>query len=407
MNWPLIVSWLFLALAAGSAAYSLIVLFAVFRFLRLNRKAPAAPKFTPPVSLLKPLYGADRGLEESIRSFCLQDYPVYEILFSVREESDPAVPIVRRLQQQFPQVPMRLLLTGPPRYPSAKVHGLEVMMETAAHEILVISDSGVRTDTDYLRRVVAPLADPAVGLVTCVPRANPAPNVWSLLEALGMNTQYAGGVFSAWLLLGMEFALGATMATRKEQVRRIGGMGILGNFHGDDFVLGERIAQAKYEVVLSDYVPEKLLSDRNRRESFRHRLLWERSSRHSRPAGYVGQIFMHNLPLALLAWCFAPSGSLVASGVATGMVYGMIGACLLSRALVAWACAGPFLRDPSFRKYWWLLPLQDTVSFAVWLWAFFGREITWRGARFRVQKGGTLEPSAPRPSEPRQSEPRQ
>lgn len=386
-------SWLSLALVAGSTAYSLIVLFALFRFLRLNRRAPSAPEFMPPVSLLKPLYGADRGLEESIRSFCLQDYPVYEILFSVREESDPAVPIVRRLEQQFPQVPMRLLLTGPPRYPSAKVHGLEVMMEAAAHDVLVINDSGVRAEPDYLRRVVAPLADPAVGLVTCVPRANPAPNVWSLLEGLGMNTQYAGGVFSAWLLLGMEFALGATMATRKEQVRRIGGMGILGNYHGDDFVLGERIAQAKYEVALSRYVPEKLLSDRNRTESFRHRLLWERSSRHSRPAGYLGQIFMHNLPLALVAWFLAPSGSTFAGG--------LIAACLISRALVAWTCAGPFLRDPTFRKYWWLVPVQDLVSFGVWFWAFFGREIVWRGARFRVQKGGLLVPSGPQSSEPR------
>jgi ceramide glucosyltransferase len=383
VNWTLIVSWLFLGLAAGSAVYSLIAIFAVIRFLQQRRNAAQAADHTPPVSLLKPLYGLDPELRGNLESFCRQDYPAYEILLSVREESDPAAYVVHQLEKDFPSVSMRLLVTGPPAYPNAKVHALEVMAEAAAHEILVINDSGVRVAPDYLQRVARPFANPAVGLVTCIARSLPSRGVWSVLEALGINTQFNPGVLTAWLLLGMEFSIGKTMAVRRQIVRELGGFGSLGNYLADDFVLGERVAQAGHTVVLSETVPDNLLADSGMRAALTHRLRWERSSRRSRPAGYVGQMFLHSLPLALAAWCFAPSGNFFASAV--------VAACLAARFLLAFACAGALLRDPTFRKYWWLLPVQDLVSFGVWLWAFFGREITWRGARFRVQKGGTLQ----------------
>ena len=388
MSGSSILSWLLLALAAGATGYSLIALFAVSRFIRYRRKAirlNAASAFTPPVSVLKPLYGADRELEKNLESFFRQAYPSYEIIFSVREEMDAAVPIVRSLQKRFPQTPARLVFTGPPRYLNAKVHGLEAMMEAAAHEILVINDSGVRVEPDYLRSVVRPLADPSVGLVTCVAREVPSKTLWSRMEALCVNTQYFGGILAAWVLLGMEFSLGKTMATRKEQVRRLGGFGALGDYLADDFVLGERMAREGFQVVLSATIPENRFLGEGMRGSLAHRLRWERSTRHSRPTGYLGQIFMHNLPLALLAWACAPSESFLAAGV--------VAACLASRALLASALAALVLRDPAFRKDWWLLPLQDLVSFGVWLGGFSGREILWRGTRFRVLRGGRLEPA--------------
>ena len=392
MNWGLIASWLLLAAVAGSTAYSCLALLAVVRFVRKRRnpsRTDRSKDYSPPVSLLKPLYGLDRELRRNLESFCRQDYPAYEILFSVREESDAAVPVVRQLEKDFPRVPMRLLFTGPPLYPNAKVHALEALMEAATHEILVINDSGVRAEPDYLPGVVRPFADPATGLVTCIARSMPARGLWSVLEALGINTQFNPGVLTAWFLLGMQFSIGKTMVIRKQLVRQLGGFGSLGRYLADDFVLGERVAQAGYTVVLSEAVPDNLLADAGMRGSLRHRLRWERSSRRSRPAGYLGQIFLHNLPLAALAWACAPAGNLLAAA--------LIAACIGTRVLLAWACAGLLLRDPAFRKYGWLLPVQDLVSFGVWLWAFFGREILWRGARFTVQKGGTLRPSEPRP----------
>ena len=373
-----------MAAVAGSTVYSLIALSGVFRFQRYHRLPSGG--YAPPVSLLKPLYGAERELEQNLESFCRQNYPSYEILFSVREESDAAAPIVRRLQQACPSLPMKLLVTGQPLYLNAKVHGLEAMMEAARHEVLVISDSDVRVGPDYLRSVVAPLADPTVGLVTCISRGVPGHSLWSRLEALGMSVPFVAGVLSAWVLEGMKFSLGPTMVIRKQQAREMGGFRCLADYLADDFVLGQRVDRAGYRVVLSSHIPDHLVCNETMRASLRHRLRWERSSRYSRPLGYVGQVFTHSLPLALLAWIVAPAGNVFA--------FSLVGICLGARAVLAWAVGWNLLRDPNFRKRWWLLPVQDLLSFAVWCWAFGGREIIWRGQLFRVRKGGKLEPVA-------------
>lgn len=378
-----IVFWLLLAGVAGATAYSAIALIGVFRFLRMRPNTGGS--FTPPVSVLKPLCGAERELEQNLESFYRQDYPQYEILFSVREETDAAVPIVRRLQGMFPSIRTRLLVTGPPAYLNAKVHGLEAMMEAASHEILVINDSDVRVSPEYLRSVVAPLENTGVGLVTCISRGVPGRSVWSILEALGMSVQFVAGVLSAWVVEGLKFSLGPTMVLRQQQVREIGGFGRLGDYLADDFVLGQWLAQAGYRIVMASYVPNHLVCNEALADSLRHRLRWERSSRHSRPLGYFGQLFTHSLPLALLAWVLAPPGS--------SLVLVLAGGCLAVRVVLAWAVGWKLLQDTNVRRYWWLVPVQDLLSFAIWLAAFWGCEIVWRGTRYRILRGGKLEPT--------------
>jgi ceramide glucosyltransferase len=384
--------WLLAAATAGSVVYCGIALCGAARFVRRRRRngksvpsesSVSSESSTPPVSLLKPLCGLDRELEENLRSFCLQDYPSFEILFSVREESDPAVALVGRLMKTHPAVPMRLLVLGPPRYLNAKVHGLEAMMEAAAHDALVVTDSDVRVAPDYLRSVVAPLADAQVGMVTCISRGVAGRSLWSRLEALSMNTHFIPGVLSAWVLLGLRFSLGPTMVIRKRTVEALGGFRILGDYLADDFVLGEKVAASGKKVVLAGNVPDHLVCNESRRDSLRHRLRWERSARRSRPAGYVGQVFMHTFPLALLAWAAAPAGSHL--GIT------LVATSLAARGLLSGVTYWGVLRDRSFLRDWWLLPAQDLVSFAIWCWAFFGREIEWRGARFRVLRGGKLQ----------------
>jgi len=389
---------LLLALVAGATAFSGIALYGVFRFLKNSRdlaRRTAAGGYTPPVSLLKPLYGLDRELEENLESFFRQDYPCYEILCSVREETDPAVAVVRRLQEKYPAVPVRLLLTGQPPYLNAKVHGMEALLEAAAHEVLVINDSDVRAAPGYLRSVVAPLAEtmqgmtvgpsaaPPVGMVTCISRGVPGRSLWSLLEALSMSLQFVAGVLAAAVTEGIQFSLGPTMVIRKATVNQIGGFRRLADYLADDFVLGQLVAEAGYRVVLAPAIPDHLVCNESFADSLRHRLRWERSSRRSRPAGYLGQVFTHGLPLALVAWALAPAGNALALP--------LVAACLTMRTLLAWAVGWRLLRDPAFRAYWWLLPLQDILSFLIWLWAFFGGEIEWRGTRFRVLRGGKLE----------------
>jgi ceramide glucosyltransferase len=382
--------WLLAAATVGSMVYCGIALYGAVRFIRARRRMTletVLQAYTPPVALVKPLYGLDRELEENLRSFCLQDYPSYEILFAVRQLSDPAVGVVRRLQESFPLIPMRLLALGEPTYLNAKVHGLEAMTEAAAHAILVITDSDVRVAPDYLRSVVAPLTGENVGMVTCISRGAAGRSLWSRLEALSMNTHFVPGILTAWVLIGVEFSLGPTMVVRKSDVEKIGGMKILADYLADDFVLGEKIAQTGRKVALAGAVPDHLVCNESLAASLRHRLRWERSSRRSRPAGYVGQLFMHTLPLGLLAWAAAPAGSLLGPA----LVIGALG----TRAMLGWVTCRGVLRDFSghgdYRRDWWLLPLQDLLSFGIWCWAFFGREIEWRGARFRVLRGGRLE----------------
>lgn len=385
MNLISALHWILLAAVAAAAAYSIIALCGVIRFLAMRRKnrAEAKQNYTPPISVLKPLHGLDRELKENIESFCLQDYPEYEILFSVREESDPAVAVVRELEKKYPQVRMWLLVIGQPKYLNAKVHSLEKMAEAAAHDIWVINDSDVRVMPDYLRSVVGPMEDPRTGLVTCLSRGVAGNSLWSALEALSMNLQFLPGVLAAWLLEDLKFSLGPTMVTRKARVKEIGGFGRLGDYLADDFVLGEFIAQAGYRVVLSSHIPEHLVCNETMKSSLRHRLRWERSSRRSRPAGYFGQVFMHSLPLALLAGLLVPAGN--------PAVMPLVAICLTARAALVWMTAVPLLNDSAFRRYWWLTPIQDLVGFAIWCWGIFGKEIEWRGARFRVLKGGKLE----------------
>ncbi len=385
--------WILAAVGAGSIAYTGISLHGALRFFRCfpRRFLPATPpsipgNFSPPLSLLKPLYGADRELEANLESFCRQDYPHYEILFSVRDQSDPAVAIVDRLQQNHPTIPIRLLVLGPPKYPNAKVHGLEAMMEAAAHQILVVSDSDMRVSPQYLSSVVAPLADEKVGMSTVISRGVAGRSIWSLLETLGMNTQFTPGILSAWVLLGLEFALGPTMVVRKTVIEQMGGFGTLGDYLADDFVLGERVARLGHRVELAMNIPDHLIWNDSFRQSLDHRLRWERSSRRSRPAGYLGQVFTHALPLAaglgIAAGAIQPAGAWLA--------WTLAGLCLVARAVQAWFVGWTVLRDGSLKKFWWLLPVQDLVSFLIWLAAFFGKQVEWRGERFEVLRGGKL-----------------
>jgi ceramide glucosyltransferase len=378
--------WIFLALTWGSIAYCAIAIYGAIRFLRLKNKetsARSSNEYLPPTSLLKPVYGADRDLEENLRSFFLLDYPQYEILFSAREESDPAVAIVRKLQREFPLVPSRLLLVGPPKYLNAKVHGMEAMLQASAHEILVISDSDVRVAPDYLRSVVAPFRNSGVGMTTVLSRGTPGRTLWSKLETLGMNTQFVSGILSAWVLLGLEFALGPTMAVRKSLAEKMGGFGVLGDYLADDFVLGEKIAHMGHAVELAFNVPDHLVFNDSFVHSLSHRLRWERSSRRSRPAGYLGQVFMHTLPIAAIAWLLAPAADIL------GGVFFAV--ALVIRYLLGAISASLVLQDQTFWKSSWLLPVQDIVSFLIWLWAFSGKQVEWRGARFTVLPGGKLE----------------
>jgi ceramide glucosyltransferase len=367
-------TFLLLLLVTGSATFCLLTIVAAERYRAV--KSPQSREL-PPLSILKPLRGHDEGLEQNLRTFFLQDYPAFEILFAVEEEDDRAVPLVRQLIHEYPLIPARLLIAGPSQWPNAKVHSLTCMAQNSSYELIVMADSDVRVSPDFLRRVVAELNAKGVALVTCPYRAIAGNSFWSQLEALGLNTEFIAGVLVARMLGGMDFALGPTIITRKSHLEEIGGISDLQHYLAEDFVMGKRLAGRGHRVVLSSYVIEHRIGSQSLRANLSHRLRWNRSTRRSRPVGYVGQIFMHGLPLALALTAWSPDWWPVALAV------------IALRYAAAWRAARAINARPS---YFWL-PVQDLLSIAVWAAAFFGRSIIWRNRRFSIDRLGRFQPN--------------
>jgi ceramide glucosyltransferase len=383
---PVFVAFLVLLLA-GSWVYCALTRIAARRYLAIS---PAPPATLPPISVLKPLCGQDDRLEENLRSFFTQDYPDYEILFAVDALADPAVAVVDKVRREFPQGPrVHLVETGEPIVPNRKAHSLARLVARAQHSILVMSDSDVHVPPGLLRRIAAEFQDPAVGVVTCPYRAVPGRGFWSRLEALGMNTEFLAGVLVAWLVGEMDFALGPTLAARREVIEAMGGFDELGHYLAEDFEIGNRAPQLGYRVVLSSCVIEHRIGSQTLKENLQHRLRWTRSTRRSRPTGYWGQIFTNPLPLALLLWLVAPK------------LWPFLAVTVLFRALAAWSTAKLVLHDPLTSRRWWLIPVQDLMSLLVWISGFFGSTIDWRGRRYDLLPDGRfqLAGSAPEPTE--------
>ena len=371
------VSFLLAVLLAGSLVYGVLAVVAAARYRAV--RPPELGKATP-ISVLKPLAGVDDGLEENLRSFFEQRYTDFEILFAVRSPKDPAIALVEKLRAQYPAVPARLLVTGEPPYANAKVYSLDRMLAAARHSLVVMADSDVRVNGSMLETIAREFQDARVGLATCPYRAVPGHSFWNLLEALGLNTEFMTGVLVARLLDGMRFALGPTIAARRETLERIGGFDAVKDYLAEDFVMGKLAAERGDGVILSSYVIEHRIGAQRLGANMKHRLRWNRSTRRSRPWGYLGQILTNPLPLALLMWMAEPAW------------WPLAAAAVACRAAAAWAAAGLALRDRLTRRFWWLLPLQDVMAFLTWIGGFFGNTILWRGRRYNLLPDGRFEP---------------
>jgi ceramide glucosyltransferase len=365
------------SLVVGSWAYCFLLVAGARRYRSVR---PPAPGQLEPISVLKPLHGLDEGLEQNLRTFFEQDYPAFELLFAARDEDDPGLALARRLAREYPHIPASFLLTGDPRWPNAKAWSLGLMMRQARYDLLVMSDSDIRVTPEMLRTIAAEFSDPRLGVATCPYRAVPGLSFWSTLEAIGMNTEFWGGALTARLVeRGVHFAVGPTLAARRKVVESVGGWDCLSGYLAEDFVLGRRAAEAGYGVILSSYVIEHRIGSQRFLANLAHRLRWNRSTRRSRPAGYLGQGFTNPLPLALMLVAVEPRAWPV-----------LIGTALL-RAWTAFEVAVLTLKDRPRLRLWALLPLQDLLSFALWIAGFFGNKIRWRGRRYRLLPDGRFE----------------
>jgi ceramide glucosyltransferase len=375
-----------LLLALASFAYYVVAIVAALRFFGRTHGVSVPSDFTPPISILKPIYGLDRETYENYASFCTQDYPEYEIVFCVSDEQDPAIPVIAKLASDFPQRRITLLIGSEPLGVSDKVNKLCRMAREARHEFLAVSDSDVRVETEYLRAIAAPFRDPAVGAVTCLYRGLSDGSLAANLEAIGNSTDFTAGVLVAWLFAPVNFTLGATMATTKTRLAEIGGFESLVDHFSDDYELGNRIAARGHRVELSTFPVSIVYPHQTLADAFRHQLRWNVSIRFSRPAGHLGLIFTQALPLALLAAIFAPSAAWAIS---------FLVGYLLLRGISAWVVGVYGMRDPGVRKHMELLPLRDAFAFVVWVASFFPQRIHWRGREFYV-RDKRLVPTAPR-----------
>lgn len=365
------------ALLVGSWVYCALQIVAAWRYRSVHPSPAGRPE---PISILKPLDGLDEGLEQNLRTFFEQDYDCFEILFAARGDNDPGLQLARRLSLEYPGTPARFFITGDPPWPNAKAWSLELMMRDARHDLLLMSDSDIRVTPGMLQIIAAEFGDSRLGVATCPYRAVSGPSFWSELEALGMNTEFWGGVFTARLVeRGVHFAVGPTIAARRHAIDAVGGWDHLSRYLAEDFVLGQSAAAAGYGVILSSYVIEHRIGSQNLHANFSHRLRWNRSTRRSRAAGYVGQVFTNPLPLALLLAALAPEAW---------------PALLFTLALRAWAgfeVAARTLRVHLGARDWILLPLQDLVSFGLWISGFHGDTILWRGRQYRLLADGRFE----------------
>ena len=373
-----------------STVFAGIVLWAVLRYLRERRQALAAlaarPGFTPPLTLLKPLHGADPGLESYLESFFTQDYQDYEILFCARETNDAGLATARRVAARHPNIPVKFLSTGgQPDYINDKVISMEKMETEAAHEILVISDSDVRVTPGYLRAVALPFADQRVGAVTCLYRGVAAQGgLWATLEAVGMSVEMTAGVLAARAVEGMRFVLGPTMAFRRAAIRAMGGFRVTADYCADDFVLGNETFKLGQTVVLSHHVIDHMILNSSLNASFRHQVRWMRSSRFSRPAGHFGTAFTFALPYGLLAWAAAAALGHPGWGLA------LFALSLATRLALALAVGRLVVRDPGWFSLLVLYPFRDLMGFGFWVASYLGSRILWRGRIYQLLPGGRM-----------------
>jgi ceramide glucosyltransferase len=367
--------------ALASLGYYALCLWSALKFLRVRRTGEGLrinSEF-PPISILKPLKGTDPEMYASLRSHCVQDYPEYEIIFGVSNANDPALPFVERLKAEFPQCAIRTVLCSEKLGANIKVSNLMQMFPYARHDRLLVNDSDIRVERDYLRRIVSPLADPQIGMVTCLYRGIAASSLGSRLEALGISTDFTGGVLAARQLEdGIHFGLGSTLAFRRTDLESIGGFAALADYLGDDYEIGRRISALGLKVELSDVVVETFLPPYGRREFLQHQLRWARNIRDSRRAGYFGLGLTFGIPWALLALVFSRGAS---------WAWALLAAVIAMRVSMALTVGWTVLRDRQVFRSLWLLPLRDLVAIAIWFAGFLGHKIRWRGETFELRDG--------------------
>ena len=370
-----------LALSVVGTGYQLFQLVAAAAFFRRARRRDARAKdYRPPVTILKPLKGPGIDLYANLASFCRQDYPQFQIVCGVNDPSDPAIEIVRRIQRDFPHRDVVLSIGDRPGA-NRKVANLCHMMEQAKYDVLALSDADVRVRPDYLRRTIAPLVKPTVGLTTCLYRGRGFFGLPSVIESLLINCDFVPMVLTAQYI-GQRNALGASLCFTREALDAMGGFPALADYLADDNMLGAGVKRAGYTVELLPYVVETILDSTTVADVWRHQVRWARTYRVLQPIGWFSSLVTH-----ATTWGTAALVATGASPVGIGFFLTAITVRLGTLRVIM-----RMLRERDTPRHLWMVPLKDLGFTAVWLASWLGHDVVWSGQRLRVQRDGKMVP---------------
>lgn len=366
----LLLSWSGLLLAACASAYAWLSLWAWYRCARRpqHRLADVNARTSQPVSVLKPLHGAEPGLYEHLESFCRQQHAHYEIVFGLSDPNDPAVAVVQRLQREFPALPITLVIDPAVYGANLKVSNLINLLAHARYDWLVLADSDIRVEPDYLARVTAPLGDAQVGIVTCLYHGMADDNRVARMGRLFIDDWFAPSVRLAHAFGSTRFAFGSTIALRRDTLLAIGGFEALKNTLADDFWLGERSRRLGLRTVLSEVVVGTAVAERELASLCSHELRWLRTIRAVSPAGFAFTFICFSWPLLLLAVVLCPTLPCLALASSGALAR-------LWRYRASWPATARAGRWQDL----WLTPLRDALLLLEWAGALLHWRVRWRG----------------------------
>ncbi len=374
-------TFLLLLVVAALVYYFIAFVAGIFWMWDRRRQRDLGTNFTPPISILIPVRGADEESYETFASFCRQDYPDFQLLFGCREADDSALPILRKLKQEFPDVNFEIIISANEIGTNAKVSNLQNIFQHTIHDYIFIVDSDIKVEPDYVCRVVAPLQKSKVGMVTCLYRGTRAKSFASLLENMGLSSTFGPEVMTSRMLEGVKFALGSTIAMKRETLNKIGGFAAIADFLADDFWLGYLMAKEGFEIVISDVVVDHVPKQETMISMLKHQLRWNKAVRLSRPKGYAGLILTYGIATSFL---------LLVSLNFSSAAWILFLLTMLVRSLTAVFGGVILMKDFTLLKNLWLLPIRDFIGFGVWLAGIFGNKVEWRGVKYSLTKDGKL-----------------
>ncbi|MHB8120741.1 MAG: bacteriohopanetetrol glucosamine biosynthesis glycosyltransferase HpnI [Desulfuromonadaceae bacterium] len=365
-----------------SFAYSLLSLWCAAKYFKGQEKQDQGSR-AKGISILKPVKGMDGDSYDNFASFCCQEYPGdVQIIFAVASPDDPVVAVIRHLMADCSNHDISLVINPALHGPNYKVSNLINAFPQAKHDIIIVCDSDISVEPDYLQSVAAHFTDPQIGLVTSLYRTSDVHGIATALEAIGFTSEMIPNVMVARQLEGLTFALGASMAVRREALAAIGGFESLAEYLADDYQLGNKIHRAGWQIALDPCFVESVIKPENLMSVLSRQLRWARTMRVSRPGGYLASGVTFPFPAALLATLLTPSPAIGVAAVA--LLYGV-------RLSVCTIFSRRFVRDNLLPRWLWLLPLRDMLSFFTWALSFLGNRVDWRGGRFVLKPGGKIE----------------